>query len=388
MPPKDIERSLFGLGHTTERLIEGIHIFWLKGRSEDESRRVPATVRQLVGQVVDELRDLIGHGLNEPIRELAEDVAVSLLKAWNVYERRWWGTEHQHLVRSIENADGHLSIDAEETQSPLAMSEWSRFRASFQAMLAALPEEQAVWADVGSLKAQSLVSDTRDKEHLQVLSRAFPVHSLERVLRASDHHPACININLRFAPFGEYSVVDRDGVEQPSAQDSITAAEADQIARELIQKNPDFAKGGVRDWAAAIGEASGKTCSTSTVQKTSCWRQEMKKQNRGRTRGKSPRAVALNGRVEETHGEGDKDAILNELIAQEEAALKAIRESSLSPKEQQAVLKRLSNGTPPPAKAKARTWSSGRAGSGWSRTCGRAWACTAPPTRTAGSSRA
>ncbi len=71
MPHQDIERSLFELGHTIERLIEGVHIFWLKGCSEDGSRRVPATVGQLAGQAVDDLRDLIAHGLDENVRELA-----------------------------------------------------------------------------------------------------------------------------------------------------------------------------------------------------------------------------------------------------------------------------------------------------------------------------
>lgn len=346
MPHQDVERSLFDLGHVTERLIEGVHIFWLKGGGEDGSRSVPATVGQLVNHAVDDLRDLVAHGLDENVRQLAEEVGVFLVKAWNVYERYWWGPEHQQLVRSIENSDGYLSVDEEETLSPLATPEWSRFQTSFRAMLAALPEDLAVWADAGGLKAQSLVSDTRDREHLQILVGAFPTYSLHRVLRAMrDHHPAVININLHFLPTGVYGVEDRESLEQLAERGRMTAAEANQVAHELAEKDPTFVNGGAREWADAIGKATGKTCSPSTVHETPFWRQVMKETGRGRTKGKTPRAVALTGEVEATHGEGGKDAILNELIAQEEAAVKALQNSTLPPESQQAVLEKLNRRT-------------------------------------------
>ncbi len=100
---------------------------------------------------------------------------------------------------------------------------------------------------------------------------------------------------------------------------AITADEANKAAMKLAKQDPAFVIGGVRDWAAAIRGATGKTCSIATIEATRLWRETMKVTGRGRTRGKAPKAVALTDNMESVVGEGGKDEVLKKLIAQQDA---------------------------------------------------------------------
>lgn len=106
---------------------------------------------------------------------------------------------------------------------------------------------------------------------------------------------------------------------QPSGKGSTTVTEANQTAISLAKRKPEFVHGGVRDWAAAIKRETGKTCSIATVKATPLWRNTMEQTGRGKTRGKTPKAVGFTGNMEAVVGTGKRDEILNGLIAQQEA---------------------------------------------------------------------
>ena len=67
----------------------------------------------------------------------------------------------------------------------------------------------------------------------------------------------------------------------------------------------------------------------------------MEATGRGRTKGKTPKAVTLSLKLEESCGSGKRDDVLDKLVAEEEAAIQAVRQSALSPEEQEAILKKL-----------------------------------------------
>lgn len=81
IPQQDVERKLVELGQATEHLVEGVHLCWLRGCAEDGSRELPTSLRLLAEKVVNDLRDLLGHGLSETARGLAVDVVAHLIKA-------------------------------------------------------------------------------------------------------------------------------------------------------------------------------------------------------------------------------------------------------------------------------------------------------------------
>ena len=51
------------------------------------------------------------------------------------------------------------------------------------------------------------------------------------------------------------------------------------------QKDRSFVHAVAREWAKKINAVTGKTCSVSTVHKTTLWKQTMEKSGRGRTKG-------------------------------------------------------------------------------------------------------
>ncbi len=97
---------------------------------------------------------------------------------------------------------------------------------------------------------------------------------------------------------------------------NITVEEANKTAMELAKQDHKFVDGGARDWAAAIRKATGKTCSVATVENTRLWKETMKATGRGRTKGKTPKAVALTDNMKSVVGEGERHEVLQELIAQ------------------------------------------------------------------------
>ncbi len=88
---------------------------------------------------------------------------------------------------------------------------------------------------------------------------------------------------------------------------------------ELAKKDPEFVNGGAWEWAAAIRKVTGKTCSISTVRATRLWQKTMAVTGRGRSKGKTPKAVALTDNMESVVGEGERQEVLQGLIAQQEA---------------------------------------------------------------------
>ena len=368
---EDVEQILFQLGHTFERLVEGVHACRLTGRAEGGSRHVPARLRQLAGKVADKLQDLIESVLDKDVQQLVEEVKVSLLNASNAFTPLRMGPE---LFQSMKDELVCRRRETEKKQSLLATFAWSRCLDLYRVMLAALPENSAVWADAGSLKARLLVPDDREKEHLRILAEEFLTWSPKRVRRAvKNRHPALIKIEFHFgspsvceagaagrvrkeASTPSSDVRDHSAAggtsmpDQPAAKGNMTCALADQIARKLAKKNSNFVNGGVREWAKAIIKATGKkTCSLPTVKKTHFWKQTMKESGRGRRKGKTPRAVELTTNVERTHGRGDRSNMLDTLLAEEEVAEKVVQRSSLPPEGQQALLAELHAGTKTPA---------------------------------------
>jgi hypothetical protein len=100
---------------------------------------------------------------------------------------------------------------------------------------------------------------------------------------------------------------------------SCTRDEANAAAMKLAKADPQFVNGSVRKWAAAVRKATGTTCSTATVKLTRLWIRTMEISGRGRTKGKTPKAVALTGKVESVIGKGDKHQVLKDLIAEQTA---------------------------------------------------------------------
>jgi hypothetical protein len=107
--------------------------------------------------------------------------------------------------------------------------------------------------------------------------------------------------------------------EGASSTPSITSEEANQTAMKLAKQDPAFLNGVVRDWAAAIRKATGKTCSIATVKATRLWRETMKATGRGRSKGKAPQAVSFTENLEAVTGSGRDQQILEDLIAEQEA---------------------------------------------------------------------
>jgi hypothetical protein len=84
--------------------------------------------------------------------------------------------------------------------------------------------------------------------------------------------------------------------EQPPAAVSITVDEANAAAMKLANQDATFVHGGIRKWAAEIENATGKKCSTWTVEHMMLWKKTMEETGRGRkkgTRQPRPKAVSL-----------------------------------------------------------------------------------------------
>jgi hypothetical protein len=276
---------------------------------------------------------------------LAVDVGTHLIEAWTAYEQKWMGSEHLQVLRSIDAA-GVLSQETEEEHSPLASPDWSQFREAYLVLLAGLPESLAVWADVGSLLTQSLATGQHDSDRFRVLARAFPIGSIMRLLRAiRDKHPAAIDIDFHVVPFGPSQVrrvghIQDDAAatspdeqadpslpsdsrasvdDEPAEKGHLTVAKANQVATELTEKDHAFVNGTAEEWARKISEATGTTCSPSTVHKTTLWKRTMQQSRRGRTKGGSSRTVTFTKKLEAVTRDDAQQEALDILIAEQEA---------------------------------------------------------------------
>jgi hypothetical protein len=83
---------------------------------------------------------------------------------------------------------------------------------------------------------------------------------------------------------------------------------------ELANSDHSFVQQSLREWAEAIG------CSAALVTKLPFWQETMEQTGRGKKdKLPAPKAVSLTGSAEAVTGEGNKNEVLNQLIAQQEA---------------------------------------------------------------------
>ena len=151
---------------------------------------------ELVEEMTGELRHLAGQDHGENIRRLGNEAELCLATAWTAYGQRWMRRDHQRLLRSRERADGVIPQEVEETQSPLATSEWIGYRQALTAVFAALPGGLSVWPELGGLMAQVLSLGDR-REQAQILGEVFPIPRLRDVLRTvRDAHPDLSDVDI------------------------------------------------------------------------------------------------------------------------------------------------------------------------------------------------
>lgn len=143
---------------------------------------------------------------------------------------------------------------------------------------------------------------------------------------------------------------DSEGKALAGGGGNVTADEANKTAMELAKKDPAFVNGGAREWAAAIRKATGKTCSTDTVQGTPLWIATMKTTGRGRTKGKTPVAVGLTDSLEATVNGGEPTPFHH--AAEIDEAEKAIEQSGMDDNGRQATLDKLRGQRMTPQEAK------------------------------------
>ncbi len=99
-----------------------------------------------------------------------------------------------------------------------------------------------------------------------------------------------------------------------SSPKRMTAEEANKKAMELAKTDRFFVERSLREWAERIG------CSEGLVPKLPLWQATMEKTGRGRRdKAPPPKAVSLTENLEAVTGEGDKDEVLNHLVAEQEA---------------------------------------------------------------------
>jgi hypothetical protein len=94
----------------------------------------------------------------------------------------------------------------------------------------------------------------------------------------------------------------------------MTVEEANQRAVQLAKAKRTFVLCSLREWAEAIG------CSTGLVPKLPLWQKTMKRTSQSRAdRTSVPKVVHTSESLDAVTGEGDRDEVLNRLIAEQEA---------------------------------------------------------------------
>jgi hypothetical protein len=90
--------------------------------------------------------------------------------------------------------------------------------------------------------------------------------------------------------------------------------QANAKAMQLAQADRLFVQRTIREWAKAIG------CSTGLVHDLPLWKETMKRTGRGRpVKTPAPKAISLTPLIEEVTGEGEREEMLNQLIAEQQA---------------------------------------------------------------------
>lgn len=100
--------------------------------------------------------------------------------------------------------------------------------------------------------------------------------------------------------------------QEPTANGKMSRKDANDKAMELAKADKDFVMKSQRKWAKDIG------CSPALVGNLPLWKATQELRKRGKA-AKSPGTVSLTPKIEATHGVGDRDEVLNHLIAEQEA---------------------------------------------------------------------
>jgi hypothetical protein len=99
-----------------------------------------------------------------------------------------------------------------------------------------------------------------------------------------------------------------------AAAPRMSCEEANAKAMELAKADPSFVQRPLREWADAIG------CSEGLVAKLTLWRATMKRTGRGKEdTGPAPKVVSLTDGLDAVTGAGDRNEVLEQLIAEQEA---------------------------------------------------------------------
>lgn len=148
---------------------------------------------------------------------------------------------------------------------------------------------------------------------------------------------------------GAAGLLDRQGAaadgRPPTRPPRMTVGLANRIAVRLADRDRSFVDGGAREWARAIAQESGRTCSRSTVVKTPLWKATMEQTGRGRGPGRTPKTVALTPDLEAVTAQRRRHETQNRLIADEEQeAGEAVRRSGLPDQRKREALEGLESG--------------------------------------------
>jgi hypothetical protein len=100
---------------------------------------------------------------------------------------------------------------------------------------------------------------------------------------------------------------------------NVSPEEANNAALRLAEKNPDFLKLVIREWATKIAETTGKSCSPKIVGQTALWIKTMQHTGRGRSKGSKPKVVSMTPALEAILGDKEPQGTLEKLIAEQEA---------------------------------------------------------------------
>jgi hypothetical protein len=178
------------------------------------------------------------------------------------------------------------------------------------------PAMQAEWNQLSDALGRVEIDNRFTEEQKEQVRAQIKARAAGIIRAASALPPRCPRSSV---PLADDKTNDGKDSRQSVAKSSISREEANLAAMELARQNPAFVDGGVRDWAAAISVATGKTCSISTVMKTQMWTTTMQATGRGKTKGKAPKAISFSENMEAVIGRGDNQEVLNKLIADHNA---------------------------------------------------------------------
>jgi hypothetical protein len=217
------------------------------------------------------------------------------------------------LPADIEAAAGYLVDVGLEPDGRRLRGEWRRFEQEgiyFAALVRQPPpalhyeaspdDPDDPWlADFNQRSAESLANYQRETNR----QRGVVMYALSDLSVHVDELIRTVNVIL---------------ASKPPAAVAITVDEANAAAMKLAKQDAGFIQKGIREWAARIGKATDKQCSTKVVGNTPFWIKTMEETDRGREKGKRqsrPQAVSL---IEAATGAGERHEVLKRLTEEQE----------------------------------------------------------------------